>query len=56
MRVEITPQGVKDLTRQKLELVAGTPPEVLITTGERTLVHNLIDPLKNTVARSFIEN
>ncbi len=47
---------MKDLSRHKLELVAGMPAEVLINTGERTLFHYLIDPIKNTVARSFIED
>ena len=55
-RVEITAKGLQDLARNKLELVAGMPAEVLINTGERTLFHYLIDPLKNTVARSLIED
>ena len=55
-RIEITPKGLEDLSRQKLELVAGMPAEVLVYTGERTLFHYLIDPIKNTVARSFIED
>ena len=55
-RVEITGEGVKDLARRKLDLVAGMPAEVLIRTGERTLFDYLVDPIKNTVARSFIED
>jgi len=55
-RVEITDAGIKDLARQKLDLVAGMPAEVLIKTGERTLFDYLIDPIKNTVARSFTED
>jgi membrane fusion protein, epimerase transport system len=55
-RVEISPKGLEDLARQKLELVAGMPAEVLINTGERTLFGYLIDPIRNTVARSFIED
>ncbi|RPI46837.1 MAG: HlyD family type I secretion periplasmic adaptor subunit [Betaproteobacteria bacterium] len=55
-RVEITAKGLEDLSRQKLDLVAGMPAEVLINTGERTLFHYLVDPIKNTVARSFIED
>jgi membrane fusion protein, epimerase transport system len=54
-RVEISQQGLKELSRQRLELVAGMPAEVLINTGERTLFDYLIDPIKNTVARSLIE-
>ena len=55
-RVEITSEGVKDLARRKLDLVAGMPAEVLIKTGERTLFDYLVDPIRNTVARSFIED
>ena len=54
-RVEISQQGLQELSRQRLQLVAGMPAEVLINTGERTLFDYLIDPIKNTVARSFIE-
>jgi epimerase transport system membrane fusion protein len=55
-RVEITREGLDALARQKLDLVAGMPAEVLISTGERTLFHYLIDPLKNASARSFTED
>lgn len=55
-RVEITPQGLMDLARQKLDLVPGMPAEVLINTGERTLFEYLTDPFVDTVARSFIED
>lgn len=55
-RIEITPKGIKDLIHHNLVLVAGMPAEVLIETGERTLFKYLSDPLKNTVARSFIED
>jgi epimerase transport system membrane fusion protein len=55
-RVEITAEGLEALVRQRLDLVAGMPAEVLINTGERTLFDYLVDPIKNTVARSFIED
>ena len=55
-RVEIPPQALEDLARQDLVLVAGMPAEVLINTGERTLLGYLLDPLKDTFARSFIED
>ena len=55
-RVEISDQGLEDLARSNLDLVAGMPAEVLINTGQRTLFEYLIDPLRNTVARSFIED
>ena len=55
-RVEITHKGLQDLARERLDLVAGMPAEVLINTGERTLFRYLMDPIKNTVARSLIED
>jgi len=55
-RVEITPTGLQDLARQHLDLVPGMPAEVLINTGERTLLEYLTDPIRNTFARSFIED
>lgn len=55
-RVEITPAGLRDLARQQLSLVRGMPAEVLINTGERTLFQYLADPIRNTFARSLIED
>jgi epimerase transport system membrane fusion protein len=55
-RVEITSQGLEDLARSELKLLPGMPAEVLINTGERTLLQYLMDPLSNAVARSFIED
>ncbi|MFZ4660877.1 MAG: ABC transporter substrate-binding protein, partial [Caldilineaceae bacterium] len=37
-RVEVTAEGVKDLARHHLDLVPGMPAEVLINTGNRTLL------------------
>ncbi|MGY6215851.1 HlyD family type I secretion periplasmic adaptor subunit [Methylolobus aquaticus] len=55
-RVEITPEGLQDLARQNLDLLPGMPAEVLINTGERTLMEYLIDPIRDTFARSLIED
>jgi len=54
-RIEITPKGLQDLSRYKLDLISGMPAEVLINTGERTMLRYLVDPLTNTLARSFNE-
>jgi hypothetical protein len=52
-RVEISPKGLEDLKRQKLNWLQ--PAEVLINTGADTL--RLPDRSdQNTVARSFIED
>lgn len=55
-RVEVTPEGLKSLAAQHLVLVPGMPAEVLINTGERTLLEYLSRPLTDTFARSFIED
>jgi epimerase transport system membrane fusion protein len=55
-RVEVTPEGFRDLARHHLELVPGMPAEVLINTGSRTLLQYLSRPLADTFARSFIED
>jgi epimerase transport system membrane fusion protein len=55
-RVEITPTGLEELARNRLELIPGMPAEVLINTGERTLFQYLVAPVLNTVARSFTED
>ncbi len=40
---------------QKLQLVSGMPVEVVIKTGERTLLDYLVKPLRDMVARAFNE-
>ncbi len=53
-RVELTETGRKDLG--VLVLVPGMPAEVLVNTGERTLLEYLIQPATNAFARSLIED
>jgi epimerase transport system membrane fusion protein len=55
-RVEIPSTSVQELARSNLYLVPGMPAEVLINTGERTLLRYLLDPLANSFARAFIED
>jgi epimerase transport system membrane fusion protein len=52
-RVEIPAEGLQALTNAKLVLLPGMPAEVLVTTGERTMLQYLVAPLSDTVARSF---
>lgn len=52
-RVELTEKGRKLLG--SLVLVPGMPAEVLINTGERTLLNYLVQPATNAFARSLIE-
>ena len=53
-RVELTDRGRKDLAN--LILVPGMPAEVLLNTGERTLLNYLVQPATNAFARSLIED
>lgn len=55
-RVEITPQGLKELARGKLALLPGMPVEVLVQTGERTALSYLLAPLRDSLARGFTEH
>jgi epimerase transport system membrane fusion protein len=53
-RIELTEKGRQLLG--DLVLVPGMPAEVLINTGERTLLEYLIQPATNAFARSLIED
>jgi epimerase transport system membrane fusion protein len=39
-----------------VELKPGMPAEVMINTGSRTLLGYLLEPLSNSIARSFRED
>lgn len=51
--IEVTKEGQESLGG--LTLVAGMPAEVLIKTGERTLLQYLLQPAQNAMAKSLIE-
>lgn len=53
--VEVSEQGYQELQDLDLTLVAGMPADVLIKTGERTLLQYLTQPARNAMARSLIE-
>jgi membrane fusion protein, epimerase transport system len=55
-RVAVSPDGLEALSAADLALVPGMPAEVLINTGERTLVQYLVQPLTDTFKRAFIED
>jgi HlyD family secretion protein/epimerase transport system membrane fusion protein len=52
-RIEIPGEELKKLGGQKLQ--AGMPAEVLINTGERTVLDYILKPLTDAMARGFIE-
>ena len=56
VRVEVSKEGMESLKRQSLELVPGMPAEILISTGARTFLQYLIQPLTDSFSRSFIED
>ena len=47
-RVEISSDGIQALNNAKLVLMPGMPAEVLVNTGERTMLQYLVAPLSNT--------
>ncbi len=55
-RVSISAAGLQALVDADLKLLPGMPAEVLIQTGDRTMLQYLADPLKDSLARSFIED
>lgn len=53
-QVELTPESLQKL--KNLELVPGMPVEVMIRTGERTVVEYLMQPITDAFARAFRED
>lgn len=53
-QLELLPESIKDLVG--LELLPGMPAEVLISTGERTLLQYLAKPVTDAFVRSFLED
>ena len=52
-RVQITPSGMETLGQRRMQ--PGMPAEVIVITGERTLLTYLIGPLTRRVAASMTE-
>jgi epimerase transport system membrane fusion protein len=55
-RLSVSEEIVRTLEHNKVRLVAGMPAEVVIKTGERTVLAYLVKPLKQMIDRSFNEN
>ena len=53
-RVALTEEGTKALG--SLQLQPGMPAEVLINTGERTMLQYLLQPATDAFAKSMIED
>ena len=52
-RVEVTPEGFKKLGSRTMQ--PGMPAEVLVKTGERTLLTYLMHPLTKRIAAAMKE-
>jgi epimerase transport system membrane fusion protein len=52
-RVSVTQAGAQKLGDRKL--LSGMPADVLINTGERTMLQYLMQPARNVIAQSMIE-
>lgn len=55
-RVALSEEELKKLEEAKRFLVPGMPVEVLINTGQRTMLEYMMQPLTNAFAKSFIED
>jgi epimerase transport system membrane fusion protein len=54
-RVVITEAGEEVMKEQGMYLMPGMPAEVMIKTGERTVIQYLLDPISRMFARAFRE-
>ncbi|MFM8866616.1 MAG: secretion protein HlyD, partial [Limnohabitans sp.] len=52
-RLEVTPEGLQKLGNRQLQ--SGMPAEVVIRTGERSMLTYLLHPLTKRMARSLKE-
>lgn len=56
VRVRVSPEGINELVAAKVKLLPGLPVQVVIKSGERTLLQYLIRPVSNLFASAFKEN
>jgi len=55
VKIEVTKHGKQQLKDYHFNLVAGMPAEVMIKTGDRTMLSYLVKPLLDMVSRGFNE-
>jgi len=53
--VLVTPEGMESMKEYGFQLIPGMPAEVVIKTGERTVLEYLLKPFLDMLARSFRE-
>lgn len=56
VRLNITDKGKATMAAQDMFLLPGMPAEVMISTGERTVLEYLLDPFVRMTARAFRES
>jgi len=56
VKIELTPKGILQMQDDSIPMMPGMPVEVLIKTGERTLLGYFTKPFQNMFARSFNED
>lgn len=54
-KLEVNPEAISYLKQGDQQLVSGMPVDVMITTGERTLLQYLLSPLTDTFNKAFNE-
>ena len=55
-KVVLTPAGIEQMEKDGLFMLPGMPAEVMIKTGERTLLEYFLKPFTNMFARAFNED
>jgi HlyD family secretion protein/epimerase transport system membrane fusion protein len=53
-KVEVDPEGLKEL--EDVRMIAGMPAEVMILNGERTFLDYLLQPILESLDKSFLED
>lgn len=55
IRARVTPEGMKLIAEHKLELQSGMPVEMLVQTGQRTMMNYLMKPIFDRMKTSMVE-
>lgn len=56
IKIKLTEDGIKELERNKFFLIPGMPAEVMVRTGDRTVLSYILNPFTNMFQRAFNED
>ena len=56
IKAELTPEGMKEFDRNEFFIVPGMPVEVMIKTGDRTMLEYILKPFIDMFTRAFNED